>query len=71
MYPQAAEKGGYAVGAYNVYNLEGVMAVVAAAEAERSPAILQVDIKHYQHSVSYQTMFLKRFLKIPLNLDTL
>ena len=30
------------MGAFNVYNLEGVMAVVAAAEAERSPAILQV-----------------------------
>ncbi|MQL88683.1 hypothetical protein Taro_021244 [Colocasia esculenta] len=37
-----AEKGGYAVGAFNVYNLEGVEAVVAAAEAERSPAILQI-----------------------------
>lgn len=37
-----AEKGGYAVGAFNVYNLEGVEAVVAAAEAEKSPAILQV-----------------------------
>lgn len=37
-----AEKGGYAIGAFNVYNLEGVEAVVAAAEAENSPAILQV-----------------------------
>ncbi|KAL9237723.1 hypothetical protein vseg_012239 [Gypsophila vaccaria] len=37
-----AEKGGYAVGAFNVYNLEGVAAVVAAAEEERSPAILQI-----------------------------
>ncbi|KAK3128896.1 hypothetical protein QOZ80_6BG0467940 [Eleusine coracana subsp. coracana] len=37
-----AEKGGYAVGAFNVYNLEGIEAVVAAAEAEKSPAILQV-----------------------------
>ncbi|GMQ11553.1 hypothetical protein CsSME_00054150 [Camellia sinensis var. sinensis] len=37
-----AEKGGYAVGAFNVYNLEGVEAVVAAAEEERSPAILQI-----------------------------
>jgi fructose/tagatose bisphosphate aldolase len=39
---QNAEKGGYAVGAFNVYNLEGVEAVVAAAEEEQSPAILQV-----------------------------
>ncbi|AAF25990.1 F15H18.22 [Arabidopsis thaliana] len=39
---QNAEKGGYAVGAFNVYNLEGIEAVVAAAEEENSPAILQV-----------------------------
>ncbi|OVA01688.1 Ketose-bisphosphate aldolase [Macleaya cordata] len=37
-----AEKGGYAVGAFNVYNLEGVEAVIAAAEEEKSPAILQI-----------------------------
>uniref|UniRef100_A0A3B6SAX4 Ketose-bisphosphate aldolase class-II family protein n=1 Tax=Triticum aestivum TaxID=4565 RepID=A0A3B6SAX4_WHEAT len=37
-----AEKSGYAVGAFNVYNLEGIEAVIAAAEAEESPAILQV-----------------------------
>ncbi|KAL3630490.1 hypothetical protein CASFOL_023474 [Castilleja foliolosa] len=37
-----AENGGYAVGAFNVYNLEGVEAVVAAAEEQRSPAILQI-----------------------------
>jgi ketose-bisphosphate aldolase len=37
-----AEKGGYAVGAFNVYNLEGIEAVVAAAEEEQSPAILQI-----------------------------
>lgn len=37
-----AEAGGYALGAFNIYNLEGVRAVVAAAEAEVSPAILQI-----------------------------
>ncbi|KAG6589640.1 hypothetical protein SDJN03_15063, partial [Cucurbita argyrosperma subsp. sororia] len=37
-----AERGGYAVGAFNVYNLEGVQAVVAAAEEQQSPAILQI-----------------------------
>lgn len=37
-----AEEGGYAVGAFNVYNLEGVEAVVTAAEEEQSPAILQI-----------------------------
>ena len=38
----AARAGGYAVGAFNVYNLEGVRAVVAAAEGARSAAMLQV-----------------------------
>ncbi|GJN29092.1 hypothetical protein PR202_gb17285 [Eleusine coracana subsp. coracana] len=42
LFAKNAEKGGYAVGAFNVYNLEGIEAVVAAAEAEKSPAILQV-----------------------------
>ncbi|XP_031281953.1 uncharacterized protein LOC116140467 [Pistacia vera] len=37
-----ADQGKYAVGAFNVYNMEGVEAVVAAAEEERSPAILQI-----------------------------
>ncbi|MFH1253586.1 MAG: class II fructose-bisphosphate aldolase [Candidatus Uhrbacteria bacterium] len=31
----------YAVGAFNVYNLETIQAVIAAAEAERSPVIIQ------------------------------
>lgn len=39
---QQARRGGYAIGAFNVYNLEGVLAVVGAAEAERSPAMLQL-----------------------------
>ncbi|KAI5660288.1 hypothetical protein M9H77_29081 [Catharanthus roseus] len=44
-----AEKGGYAVGAFNVYNLEGVEAVVAAAEDKKSPAILQIHPSALQH----------------------
>ena len=36
-----AQKGGYAVGAYNVENMEMVQAVVAAAEELRSPVIMQ------------------------------
>eukprot|EP00252_Welwitschia_mirabilis_P022123 TRINITY_DN5892_c0_g1_i1.p1 TRINITY_DN5892_c0_g1~~TRINITY_DN5892_c0_g1_i1.p1 ORF type:complete len:1072 (-),score=299.13 TRINITY_DN5892_c0_g1_i1:548-3667(-) len=44
-----AEKGGYAVGAFNVYNLEGASAVIAAAEAERSPAILQIHPSALKH----------------------
>jgi tagatose 1,6-diphosphate aldolase GatY/KbaY len=37
-----AEREHYAVGAFNVYNLEGVQAVIGAAEQANSPAILQV-----------------------------
>ena len=45
----AAQKQGYAVGAFNMYNLEGVKAVVKAAEAEKSPAMLQIlpNVLHY------------------------
>ena len=39
---RAATDDTYALGAFNVYNLEGVRAVLAAAETNRSPAILQI-----------------------------
>ncbi|SHO50877.1 class II fructose-bisphosphate aldolase [Desulfopila aestuarii] len=39
---QRARAQGYAVGAFNIYNLEGATAVVAAAEEMRSPVILQI-----------------------------
>ncbi|MCL6522198.1 MAG: class II fructose-1,6-bisphosphate aldolase [Firmicutes bacterium] len=38
---RAAEAGGYAVGAFNCNNLEILQAILAAAEAERSPVIVQ------------------------------
>ncbi|HCP14377.1 MAG TPA: tagatose-bisphosphate aldolase, partial [Peptococcaceae bacterium] len=37
----AADKGKYAVGAFNCNNMEIVQAIVAAAEAEKSPVIIQ------------------------------
>ena len=37
-----AQSEGYALGAFNVYNLEGILAVVHAAEAEHSPALIQI-----------------------------
>jgi fructose-bisphosphate aldolase class II len=37
-----ARKGGYAVGAFNMNNLEILQAIISAAEAERSPAIIAV-----------------------------
>jgi len=39
---QQARARGYAVGAFNIYNLEGAMAVVKAAEELQSPVILQI-----------------------------
>ncbi len=39
---ETARRNIYAIGAFNVYNLEGVKAVVTAAEANRSPAMLQI-----------------------------
>jgi len=36
-----AEQGGYAVGAFNCNNMEIVQAIIAAAEAERAPVIMQ------------------------------
>ncbi|NMB46507.1 MAG: class II fructose-1,6-bisphosphate aldolase [Firmicutes bacterium] len=38
---RAAAEGGYAVGAFNLNNMEILQAVIAAAEEERSPVILQ------------------------------
>ena len=39
---QDADRRNYAVGAFNIYNLEGIKAVISAAEAVRSPVILQL-----------------------------
>src|SRR5262249_43366640 len=39
---RAAMAGEYAIGAFNVYNLEGGRAVVNAAEAQRRPVVLQL-----------------------------
>jgi tagatose 1,6-diphosphate aldolase GatY/KbaY len=49
---QAAKKSGYAIGAFNIYNLEGVRAVVQAAEAQASPVMLQIHPSALQHGGS-------------------
>ena len=38
---QAAKKGGYAVGAFNLNNMEIMQAIIEAAEEEKSPVFLQ------------------------------
>ena len=40
---ETARRNSYAIGAFNIYNLEGVKAVVNAAEISRSPAMLQLN----------------------------
>lgn len=39
---ETARRNAYAIGAFNVYNLEGVKAVIMAAETNHSPAMLQL-----------------------------
>lgn len=39
---ELAESGQYAIGGFNIYNLEGVNAVVQAAQEVNSPALLQI-----------------------------
>lgn len=65
-----AERGGYAIGAFNVYNLEGIEAVVAAAEEERSSAILQVQSFHYLCTkfIEFRLLKLKNLYKHVYNL---
>ncbi|HEX3014842.1 MAG TPA: class II fructose-1,6-bisphosphate aldolase [Desulfobacteria bacterium] len=47
-----AEKGGYAVGAFNCNNMEIVQAIVEAAEAERAPVIIQAS----QGAIKYASL---------------
>ena len=48
-----AEKGGYAIPAFNVYNTETVMGVIKAAEEERAPVIIQVYPRLLNEEVGY------------------
>lgn len=46
---QDARKRKYAVGAFNIFALEFLPAILKAAEEEKSPAILQINPIHYIH----------------------
>lgn len=55
---ERARKGGYAIGAFNVYDVNGGAAVIGAAEACRSPAIVQArdrDVVVYPHPCTYRS----------------
>lgn len=48
-----AEKGNYCIPAFNVYNVETVMGVIAAAEEEKAPVIIQVYPRLLNEEVGY------------------
>ncbi len=70
-----AQRGGYAVGAFNVSNLEQTQAVIQAAVAERSPVIVNTSEKAIAYAgleeiaVLVQTMAKKNPIPIVLDLD--
>lgn len=70
-----AQKGGYAVPAFNVENMEMIQAVVAAAEEQRSPVILQTtpstvkyaDVEYYYNNAKAAAQ--KAAVPIAMHLD--
>lgn len=46
---QQAQRGGFAIGAFNANTLEQVQAIVQAAQAERAPAIVQISHRALQY----------------------
>lgn len=71
----AARRGGYAVGAFEVWNLESIQAVVAAAEGLSQPVILQVGPYEADHAgledISHIALYCARRARVPvvLHLD--
>lgn len=47
---RAAQRGGYAVGAFNANTLEQIQAIVSAADAERAPVIIQISRRALQYA---------------------
>lgn len=72
-----AQKGGYAVGAFNIHNLESALAVARAANKAKSPAIIQVSegaikymgLKPITHIVSTIAKNIAAQVPIALHLD--
>jgi ketose-bisphosphate aldolase len=72
-----ARKGGYAVGAFNVHNLESILGVANAAVRAKSPAIIQVSeaaikymgLKPVTHIVSTVAKNIAAKVPIALHLD--
>ncbi|NWF92128.1 MAG: class II fructose-1,6-bisphosphate aldolase [Syntrophaceae bacterium] len=68
----AARKGGYAVGAFNINNLEILQAIVSAAESEKSPAIIAVSEGAIQYAglpyIVSMVQIAARYASVPLSL---
>lgn len=61
---QDAHKNGYAVGAFNINNMEIIQAVIAAAEEEKAPVILQTS----EGAIKYAGMdYLSAMVKVAAN----
>ncbi|WP_412030188.1 class II fructose-bisphosphate aldolase [Deinococcus yunweiensis] len=67
---RAARQGGYAIAAFNAVNLETAQAIVAAAEATRSPVILQISHNAARHgglaALAALGLSLKRAASVPI-----
>ncbi len=50
---EIAEKGGFAVPAFNVYNMETVMGIIEAAEDSRAPIIIQTYSRLFENKEAY------------------
>src|SRR3989440_1891378 len=63
-----ALKGKYALGAFNVNNMELLQAIVEACEEEKAPVILQISkgARHYANPV-----YLKKLIEAAVNLSTI
>ena len=72
---QAAKQGGYAVGAFNVNNMEIIQAIIEAAEEEKSPVFLQASQGGIKYAgIEYiaglaKTAAEKATVPVALNLD--
>jgi len=70
-----AKKGGYAIGAFNINNLEILQAIVSAGEVEKSPAIIAVSEGAIQYAGLTNLISLVRavseetFIPLSLHLD--
>lgn len=70
-----AQQARYAIGAFNVMNLEYLHSIIQVAEEEKSPVILQINPIHFEHVtlasfISYiQKEAIRASIPIALNLD--